>query len=107
MTTARFSLTAAALAACFGLVVTAQQPGPPAPVYTVAQADAGRALYATNCAGCHRPDLGGLNEAAQLAGGNFLAAWGDRQASDLISYILSAMPPANPGGPGPAGVTNI
>src|SRR3954470_20249295 len=96
MNTPRFFLSAAMLAACFGLVATAQQPAAPAPVYTAAQAEAGRAMYATNCAGCHRPDLGGLNEAAQLAGGNFLAAWGDRPASDLIAYILSAMPPANP-----------
>ena len=116
MTTPRFWLTAAALTASFGIVAAAQPPlqapvqagvQAPAPIYTAAQAGAGRALYATSCAGCHRPDLGGTNEAAQLAGGNFIAAWGERPAADLIAYILSAMPPANPGAQGPAGVTDI
>lgn len=108
MTTPRLSLGVAALTASLVIVAGAQQqPAPQAAVYTAAQADAGRALYATNCAGCHRPDLGGLNEAAQLAGGSFLAAWGDRSVSDLVAYILASMPPANPGGPGPAGVANI
>ena len=106
--TTRFSLGVAALTVSFCFAAGAQQPpATQTPVYTAAQADAGRALYATNCAGCHRPDLGGLNEAAQLAGGNFLSAWGDRPVSDLIAYILRAMPPANPGGPGPGGVANI
>lgn len=101
-------MTVAALAASFCIVAAAQQQTVvQGQVYTAAQADAGRALYATNCAGCHRPDLGGLGEAAQLAGGSFLAAWGNRPVSDLIAYVLSTMPPANPGGPGPAGVTNI
>ena len=62
---------------------------------TAGNAEAGRALYATHCAGCHRPDLGGTNEAAQLAGGNFIGTWGSRPVSDLLGYIRSAMPPAN------------
>ena len=106
--TTRFSLGVATLTVSFCFAAGAQQPpATQTPVYTAAQADAGRALYATNCAGCHRPDLGGLNEAAQLAGGNFLSAWGDRPVSDLIAYILRAMPPASPGGPGAGGVANI
>ena len=106
--TTRFSLGVATLTVSFCFAAGAQQPpATQTPVYTAAQADAGRALYATNCAGCHRPDLGGLNEAAQLAGGNFLSAWGDRPVSDLIAYILRAMPPASPGGPGARGVANI
>ena len=32
----------------------------PAAPYTAAQAEAGRAIYATSCSGCHGADLGGI-----------------------------------------------
>src|SRR5437868_4387108 len=50
----------------------------PQAVYTASQAAEGLALYQTNCASCHLPDLSGRNEAPQLAGGNFMNAWGPR-----------------------------
>ena len=62
------------------------------------QAVDGRAVYQANCASCHRPDLAGSGEAPQLAGSNFMTAWGARPVSELISYMQSAMPPSNPGG---------
>jgi alcohol dehydrogenase (cytochrome c) len=62
---------------------------------TMAQAEAGRALYQARCSGCHATDLGG-NEAPQLAGSNFVAAWGSRVARELVNYIQTSMPPANP-----------
>jgi alcohol dehydrogenase (cytochrome c) len=64
------------------------------------QAEAGQAVYSANCASCHRADLAGGGEAPQLAGPNFLNTWGARPATDLISYMQSAMPPSNPGGLG-------
>ena len=73
------------------------QPGP-AGVYTPAQAVAGQQAYAANCAACHRADLGGANEAPQLAGANFLAEWGRRTSSDLLAYMRQTMPPLTPGG---------
>ncbi len=64
------------------------------------QAVDGRTVYQANCASCHRPDLAGSGEAPQLAGGNFMTAWGARPVSELISYMQSAMPPSNRGGLG-------
>jgi alcohol dehydrogenase (cytochrome c) len=63
---------------------------------TMQQAEAGRAAYQSQCAGCHAADLGG-NEGPQLAGSNFIAGWGSRTARELVNYIRTAMPPANPG----------
>jgi len=76
-------------------ILTGQQtaPGP----YTAAQADAGRTAYQANCAGCHGPDLGGRNDAAQLAGTLFIGSWGNRTTSDLFGFMRGSMPPGNPG----------
>jgi alcohol dehydrogenase (cytochrome c) len=70
----------------------------PAAEYTAAQAAEGLAAYQANCASCHLPDLAGRNEAPQLAGGNFMIAWGSRTAAELIRYIQATMPPSNRGG---------
>src|SRR5436190_22810866 len=76
------------VAACMIAVAAAQQPpSPPAPVYTAAQAEAGRAAYDISCSGCHLPDLRGSFEAPQLTGSNFLNQWGDKTISDLYTYL--------------------
>jgi len=69
-----------------------------APVFTQAQVSDGLAAYQANCASCHLPDLAGRNEAPQLAGGNFLNAWGSRSTAELIRHIQATMPPSNAGG---------
>ena len=100
----RFGLPALALMSAFTIVtVTGQQP-PTAGVYSAAQAASGRAAYATNCASCHGADLGGGNEAPQLAGGDFLSAWGGRTTRDLLEFVQAEMPP---GGPALAGATSL
>src|SRR4029450_13530295 len=73
--------------------------------FTVAQADAGRAAYDTNCSGCHLRDLQGSFEAPQLSGANFLNQWGDRTVVKLEAYLMARRPPASPGRPAPAGGT--
>jgi alcohol dehydrogenase (cytochrome c) len=73
---------------------------------TTQQAEAGRAAYQAECAGCHATDLGG-NEGPQLAGSNFRAAWGTRTARELISYIQSSMPPGDPGSMGEEDSLNL
>ena len=89
----RLGLRAAATAVvAMGIAVSGQQPTPSA-IYTTGQASAGRAAYQTSCAGCHRPDLAGANEAPQLAGANFVSAWRDRTTRDLLNYMTTAMPP--------------
>src|SRR5581483_3752113 len=80
-------------------VITASSGQGEAPAaYTPSQAADGLAAYQTNCASCHLPDLTGRNEAPQLAGGNFMNAWGARTTTELIRYIQATMPPSNRGG---------
>ena len=75
-------------------MVSAQQPTPtPTSVFTAQQADAGRAAYEARCAGCHLPDMSGRNEAAPLAGANFMNAWRGRSTRELYEYISATMPP--------------
>lgn len=73
-------------------VIFGQQPAVVGP-FTVEQAARGRLAYDTNCAGCHQDDLGGFNEAPQLAGSNFLNVWRARTTRDLLVYLQTAMPP--------------
>ena len=82
---------AAAIGAASVISLAGQQP--PAASFTAEQAAAGRTTYQTSCSSCHMTDLGGRNEAPQLAGGNFMNTWGSRSTHDLFSYIQTAMPP--------------
>ncbi|HEY6361817.1 MAG TPA: c-type cytochrome, partial [Vicinamibacterales bacterium] len=100
------ALFAAAFAAALGIVVTGQQPTETA-VYTLEQANAGRAAYNTYCATCHRPDLGGQFEAPQLAGGNFMNTWRERTMANLVARIDETMPPGNAGAVSQAMATDI
>jgi alcohol dehydrogenase (cytochrome c) len=92
---------AALLLAMGGLALTAGvaartgQATTPSPVYTDAQAAAGRAVYQARCAACHLPDLGGRNEASPLAGANFMNAWRGRTTRELYDYVRATMPPGN------------
>jgi mono/diheme cytochrome c family protein len=61
-------------------------------VFTQAQADAGRAAYADRCAVCHRADLGGREDAPQLAGSDFINGWRSRPIGELFDYV-NGMPP--------------
>src|SRR6185295_19813051 len=92
--TTRCTAVLAVLGFTIGLVA-AQQPAA-RPTFTAAQADAGRAAYDANCSACHLRDLKGSNEAAQLAGPNFLNQWGDKSIADLQSYLMASMPPTSP-----------
>src|SRR5215472_10068746 len=90
------SVRAAPLLAAVALLPTVAVPGrSQATEYTSAQASDGLAAYQTNCASCHLPDLAGRNEAPQLAGGNFIDAWGGRSTAELFRQIEATMPPSN------------
>ena len=84
---------ALAFAAAMGIALLAGQP-PQAAVFTAQQAALGRAAYQTTCAACHMPDLGGRNEAPQLAGSNFMNTWRTRSTRDLLEFTQSTMPPS-------------
>ena len=96
LTTRRLGLMIAGLAGSAIALVAGQQQPSGAPVYTAAQAAAGRAAYQANCASCHVADLGGRNEAPQLAGGDFMNTWRSRTTKDLFDYMSSTMPPGGP-----------
>src|SRR5580692_7334351 len=75
--------------------------------FTAEQSAAGGTSYQTNCSSCHAADLGGRNEAPQLAGSNFLNAWGTRTSGELLAYIQTSMPPGTPGALGEAAYGNL
>ena len=71
--------------------------GASAQIFTAAQADAGRALYAQSCAGCHGANFEGSGDAPPLSGSTFLLKWRPRMVSELFGEILQNMPTTNPG----------
>ncbi len=75
--------------------------------FTAAQSAAGATAYQTACSNCHAADLGGRNEAPQLAGSNFIGIWGTRTAGELVAYIQTSMPPTNAGSLGEAASSNL
>jgi alcohol dehydrogenase (cytochrome c) len=84
-----------------------QSPPPSGGVYTAAQAQAGRAAYAQQCAGCHLDDFRGSGDAPAVAGADFRAKWGPRAANELFTYLVQTMPPTNPGALGEQGMLNV
>ena len=100
-------LLAAVVVASFDVAMLVGQQAPAAGSYTAAQATAGRSAYEMSCSACHRLDLGGTNEAPQLAGGSFLGVWSRRTTGDLLSYVQATMPPDNPGSLGQPTYLNI
>jgi mono/diheme cytochrome c family protein len=66
-------------------------------VYTEAQSKRGAEIYSANCASCHGPDLGGVDSAPSLVGGEFNANWNDLSLNDLMERINATMPADKPG----------
>ena len=96
----------AVLGVLAGLAVVLVEAQPPSS-FTATEAGAGRTAYEANCSACHLRDLKGSNEAAQLAGANFINQWGDKSVADLHAYLMASMPPTNPGGPGSQAMLDI
>ncbi|MBJ7576780.1 cytochrome c [Devosia sp. MC532] len=65
-------------------------------VYTADQALRGRQLYVDNCAACHGPTAGGGSAAPGLIG-SVLDLKAGMMLSDLVDYMIMAMPPEAPG----------
>ena len=77
-------------------------------VYTEAQAERGRAVYAGQCYECHGHDLEGKYESSPLAGDEFIANWVGqdlRKLSDRIRITMSGDAPGTMGGPIPPPLT--
>ncbi len=91
---ARFSAVVLASAAVAGVWMThaVAQSAPGAAPFTDAQAQAGQAAYAQNCARCHE-----AGEAPPLSGSGFLNVWASRTTKDLYARVKDTMPVDNPG----------
>ncbi len=66
-------------------------------VYSEAQAERGRVLYAESCSECHAPDLRGDNTSPSLVGMSFTFLWGGSTLGALFERIQERMPPDRPG----------
>jgi mono/diheme cytochrome c family protein len=66
-------------------------------VYTGAQADRGKALYAKSCAACHGSALDGSGAAPPLAGADFKGDWNGQTLNDLFEKTQTTMPADQPG----------
>ena len=91
MKTLLFALACAFISSA--MLVSGQQALAGAP-FTAEQANAGRAAYQTNCAGCHGADLMGY---PPLAGAGFIGSWSTRNTRDLFGLIQTTMPSDRPG----------
>ena len=65
-------------------------------VYTAAQADSGKALYAQWCAGCHSVDLRGDGTAPSLIEEGFAFQWNDTSVGEFYEQIRKLMPSNRP-----------
>ena len=63
--------------------------------YTEAQAANGKKIYDQHCSACHLMNLRGSAHGPELAGPNFMAAWGTRTIADLFAYNSTRMPPGS------------
>jgi alcohol dehydrogenase (cytochrome c) len=71
---------------------------PPAEaLFTSAQAVAGKAAYERNCASCHGARVDDGDSAPPLRGTAFLGKYAGKPAADLFTYVITKMPPDNPG----------
>ena len=60
-------------------------------IYSAAQADRGKAAFASSCAACHRADLTGFS-APPLKGAMFLDRWREFPSSVLYELMRTSMP---------------
>jgi alcohol dehydrogenase (cytochrome c) len=67
------------------------------PTFTAAQATAGKAAYATNCASCHGNNVDDGEFAPPLKGVEFRQRWGGKSLDVLFTDISTRMPTSAPG----------
>jgi mono/diheme cytochrome c family protein len=79
-----------AWALCPGFV--SAQAAKATPLYTAAQAEAGKQVYEASCSRCHDPDLSGKGDAPALVGPYFASSWGGRKVSELVGLVSFEMP---------------
>lgn len=67
-------------------------------VYTAAQAERGREVYAAQCEACHKTDLRGEQMTPSLVGVSFAFRWNERTLYDYLAGMRATMPQGAPGG---------
>ncbi|MEH6515287.1 MAG: PQQ-binding-like beta-propeller repeat protein [Halioglobus sp.] len=87
----RSALQTLALFQALSLPALAQQ------LDVASQAQAGEALYNTNCAACHSMTLRGSAHGTALRGTAFLDRWGERNSTALLRFNQANMPPGGSG----------
>src|SRR4051812_10916923 len=75
-------------------------------VYSADQATAGEKIYFDKCASCHGADLGGVERAPALSGGQFLDSWQGKDLRQLVDRI-ETMPPTAPNSLSLADATSV
>ena len=68
-------------------------------IYTAAQAERGKAVFAMQCAGCHGDKAEGGAAGPTLSGPDFTNGYKDGSAGALLNKISSDMPSNAPGSP--------
>lgn len=66
-------------------------------VYSEEQASRGEALYMSQCAQCHGPQLGGIDSSPALTGGAFGSNWSGVTLDAMLDRIRISMPQNTPG----------
>jgi alcohol dehydrogenase (cytochrome c) len=66
-------------------------------VFSATQAEAGLAVYQSNCAVCHGTNLQGSGGVPAVRGGAFASRWRGRSVAELFGYLRTSMPPAGVG----------
>ena len=97
-TSSVFLLFGIALAGATYSSVSAQAPsGVNDGIYTAAQADRGKAVFAVNCAACHGDKLEGGGSGPELSGPGFTGGYTNGDAMALFNKISQDMPSSAPG----------
>jgi S-disulfanyl-L-cysteine oxidoreductase SoxD len=87
-----------ALAGAMYSSVSAQAPtGVNDGIYTAAQAERGKAVFAMNCAACHGDKLEGGGSGPELSGPSFTGGYTSGTAAALYTKISQDMPSSAPG----------
>jgi mono/diheme cytochrome c family protein len=66
-------------------------------IYSAEQAERGESVYMAKCSQCHGPQLGGIDAAPPLIGGNFASNWSGVPLSAMLDRIKISMPQNAPG----------
>jgi alcohol dehydrogenase (cytochrome c) len=67
------------------------------PSFTASQVERGKVDYASRCLMCHDANLDGGEFGPALKGASFKQHWGGQSPGTLFSYLMSRMPPSDPG----------